>query len=86
MNTSLKAVIVSCSGPQLLPEERDFFAAFQPFGFILFGRNITDIPQLKKLCSDLRASVGRDCPILIDQEGGRVRAVCARRTGRITRR
>lgn len=57
----------------LLTEERDFFSSFDPFGFILFGRNIEDIPQLKKLCADLRASVGRDCPILIDQEGGRVR-------------
>jgi beta-N-acetylhexosaminidase len=73
MNKSTKPVIVSCSGLLLLKEERDFFAEFQPFGFILFGRNIQDKPQLKRLCGDLRASVGRDCPILIDQEGGRVR-------------
>lgn len=71
---TFKPVILSISGPVLLPEERDFFAGFQPLGFILFGRNVVDIPQLKKLCADLRASVGRDdCPILIDQEGGRVR-------------
>lgn len=70
---TLKAVILSLSGPVLLPEERDFFAEFQPFGFILFGRNIEDKLQLKTLCSDLRAAVGWDCPILIDQEGGRVR-------------
>lgn len=71
---TFKPVILSISGPVLLPEERDFFAAFQPLGFILFGRNIVDVPQLKQLCTDLRASVGRtDCPVLIDQEGGRVR-------------
>lgn len=73
MKKNTKPVIVSCSGPSLLPEERDFFAEFQPFGFILFGRNIENKAQLKKLCVDLRAAVGRECPILIDQEGGRVR-------------
>lgn len=73
MNESAKPVILSCSGPMLLSEERDFFAEFQPFGFILFGRNIEDKLQLKKLCADLRSAVARDCPILIDQEGGRVR-------------
>jgi beta-N-acetylhexosaminidase len=68
-----KPVIVSCCGPDLLPEERDFFASYNPFGFILFKRNIENIPQLKALCSDLRAAAGWQCPILIDQEGGRVR-------------
>ena len=69
----MKPVILSCSGPVLLPEEGDFFADFAPFGFILFGRNIIDKPQLKVLCDSLRESVGWHCPILIDQEGGRVR-------------
>lgn len=69
----MKPVILSCAAKELSDDEKKFFAAFQPFGFILFARNIEDVSQLKKLCSDLRASVGRDCPILIDQEGGRVR-------------
>lgn len=73
MTPHRKPVILSCSGPALLPEERDLFADFAPFGFILFGRNIEDKQQLKKLCVDLRASAGWDCPILVDQEGGRVR-------------
>lgn len=68
-----QAVIVSCSGTILTNEERDLFAQMKPFGFILFGRNVEDKAQMKKLCSDLRASVGWNCPILIDQEGGRVR-------------
>ncbi len=69
----MKPVILSCAAKELSDDEKKFFAAFQPLGFILFSRNIEDVAQLKKLCADLRASVGRDCPILIDQEGGRVR-------------
>lgn len=68
-----KPVILSCIGPILAPAERDFFTAVKPFGFILFARNILDPAQLKTLCKDLRDCVGWRCPILIDQEGGRVR-------------
>lgn len=73
MKPNTKPVILSCSGPILLTEEKNFFADFAPFGFILFGRNIVDKAQLKVLCDSLRESVGWHCPILIDQEGGRVR-------------
>jgi beta-N-acetylhexosaminidase len=68
-----KPVILSCAHTSLLGIEKDFFRAFKPFGFILFKRNIEDKHQLKKLCADLREAAGWDCPILIDQEGGRVR-------------
>lgn len=73
MKPNTKPVILSCSGPVLLTEEKNFFADFAPFGFILFGRNIIDRAQLKILCDSLRESVGWHCPILVDQEGGRVR-------------
>ncbi len=66
------ATIFGCKGLTLLPTERAFFAKVQPFGFILFGRNVQDPEQLSRLTSDLREAVGRDAPILIDQEGGRV--------------
>lgn len=52
--------------------ERDFFRAADPWGFILFGRNVETPGQLSALCASLRDAVGRDAPILIDQEGGRV--------------
>src|SRR5690348_9399588 len=68
-----QAVIVSTSGLVLTDEERKFFTALKPFGFIFFGRNVQDKAQLKKLCADCRETVGWHCPILIDQEGGRVR-------------
>ncbi|PZQ44215.1 MAG: beta-N-acetylhexosaminidase [Micavibrio aeruginosavorus] len=73
MDPQTKPVILSCITHTLKSEEREFFAGFKPFGFILFARNILDPVQLKKLCKDLRDSVGWHCPILIDQEGGRVR-------------
>ena len=71
------AMILGCAGPQLLPEERAFFGEADPFGFILFARNVETPDQLRRLTSDLRDAVGRDAPILIDQEGGRVQRLRA---------
>ncbi len=68
----MKALILSCEGTTLTDEEKSLFAQAQPLGFILFKRNIIDRAQLSALVRDLRSSVGRDCPVLIDQEGGRV--------------
>jgi beta-N-acetylhexosaminidase len=73
MNQSCtRAVIFGCAGLRLLPEERKLFAKAQPWGAILFARNIADPQQLLALTSELRDAVGRDLPIMIDQEGGRV--------------
>ncbi|MBF0563022.1 MAG: beta-N-acetylhexosaminidase, partial [Alphaproteobacteria bacterium] len=67
------AVIFGCSGLVLSDEEKRFFAASNPLGFILFGRNIGTPEQVRALVNDLRATVERaDAPVLIDQEGGRV--------------
>ncbi|MFN6978640.1 MAG: glycoside hydrolase family 3 N-terminal domain-containing protein, partial [Gemmobacter sp.] len=49
-----------------------FLREADPWGFILFARNIVDAPQLRALTDTLRGAVGRDAPIFIDQEGGRV--------------
>ena len=73
----LSATILGCEGQRLSPPEARFFAQAQPWGFILFARNIQDPAQLSALTSDLRAAVGRDAPILIDQEGGRVQRMRA---------
>jgi beta-N-acetylhexosaminidase len=67
-----RAAIFGCEGRTLSPRERAFFRDADPWGFILFARNIDDPAQVSALTSDLRASVGRDAPVLIDQEGGRV--------------
>lgn len=66
------AAILSCAGPHLTASERAFFRAANPLGFILFGRNCESPAQLRALTDALRETLGRDCPILIDQEGGRV--------------
>ena len=71
------AAIFGCEGLVLGAAERDFFRDYNPFGFIIFARNVDNPDQLRALTSDLRASVGRDAPILIDQEGGRVQRMRA---------
>lgn len=66
------AAVFSVEGERLSSAERSLFSAAQPFGFILFGRNCVNPEQLKRLTNDLRSCVSWDCPIMIDQEGGRV--------------
>ena len=66
------ACILGCAGPVLTDAERAFFREAEPWGFILFRRNVEDPDQVRRLTADLRDAVGRDAPILIDQEGGRV--------------
>ncbi len=66
-------VIYGCAGQALSADERAFFADAQPWGFILFGRNIADPDQVRALVSELRGCIGDEsAPVLIDQEGGRV--------------
>jgi beta-N-acetylhexosaminidase len=66
-------VIFGCSGPVLSEAERAFFREAQPWGFILFARNVADRGQLRALVAGLRETVGDGhAPVLIDQEGGRV--------------
>ncbi len=68
-----KAVVFGCAGTRLSDAERAFFAANDPFGFILFARNCGTPEQVRDLVSALREAVGRsEAPVLIDQEGGRV--------------
>ncbi len=67
------ALVCGCAGPTLSPEDRAFIREAQPWGFILFKRNVVDREQLRALTSSFRDIVGRgDAPVLIDQEGGRV--------------
>jgi beta-N-acetylhexosaminidase len=67
-----RAVIFGLSGPELLAEERAFFTDSTPWAFILFARNIDSPAQVSRLTADLREMAGRNVPVLIDQEGGRV--------------
>ena len=71
--SSIRACIFGCSGLELTAEERDFFRAHQPLGFIVFRRNIETPEQVKALVEALKACVDHEPLVLIDQEGGRVR-------------
>ena len=65
-------VIFGLAGARLSADERDFFRVSNPLGFILFARNCQRPEQVRTLTGELRDCLGRDAPILIDQEGGRV--------------
>jgi beta-N-acetylhexosaminidase len=68
-----RAFITGVSATELSRAEREFIRAEQPWGFILFKRNIEKPDQVSKLVAELRDLVGNaDAPVLIDQEGGRV--------------
>ena len=68
-----KAFICGCAGLALNDEERAFLRREDPWGLILFKRNVADREQLRALTRSFRDCVGRaDAPVLIDQEGGRV--------------
>ena len=65
--------MLGCAGERLSADERRFFAASDPCGFVLFRRNCRSREQVRALVAELRGAVGReDAPVLIDQEGGRV--------------
>jgi beta-N-acetylhexosaminidase len=67
------ACILGLQGTVLSKQERAFFRDVDPWGFILFRRNVETPDQVLALTTALRDCVGRtDAPILIDQEGGRV--------------
>lgn len=68
-----RAFITGVSGTELSAAEREFIREEQPWGFILFKRNIDTPAQVTRLVAEMREMVGEpDAPVLIDQEGGRV--------------
>ncbi len=72
-----KAVIFGAEGKAVTDWEKGFFREVDPWGFILFARNVESPDQLRRLTSDLRDTVGWQAPVLIDQEGGRVQRMRA---------
>jgi beta-N-acetylhexosaminidase len=74
---ALSATILGLEGPILEAEEALFFHIAQPWGFILFARNIESPGAAAPPDKRFARAVGRDAPILIDQEGGRVQRMRA---------
>jgi len=70
---AIRAFITGCSGPVLTADETAFIRQAEPWGLILFKRNVETRRQVLALTEAFRAAVGRaDAPVLVDQEGGRV--------------
>src|ERR1700742_264832 len=67
-----RAFISGLAGLTLTANERSFLRETQPWGLILFKRNISDPRQVSELISSFRDAVGWQAPVLVDQEGGRV--------------
>jgi len=68
-----KAFIAGFAGHALTDDEIAFFKAEQPWGYIVFARNLDTPVQIEALTQSLREISGREnVPVLIDQEGGRV--------------
>jgi beta-N-acetylhexosaminidase len=68
----MQPVIFGLAGLELNAEERALFRSANPAGYILFKRNVDTPDQVRALTASLRDLAGREVPILIDQEGGRV--------------
>ena len=65
--------IFGIAGETLTEDERAFFKACDPAGYILFARNCIGKDQLRALTEDLCSIHGRERTFIsIDQEGGRV--------------
>lgn len=67
-----RSFISGLAGTALTPQEREFIGTADPWGFILFRRNVESPAQVRVLIAELRHLIGRDAPVLVDQEGGRV--------------
>jgi beta-N-acetylhexosaminidase len=68
----MRAFITGIAGQELTDAERAFLREAQPWGLIVFRRNISEPGALRRLTGDFRATLGWDAPVLVDQEGGRV--------------
>jgi beta-N-acetylhexosaminidase len=68
----VRAFISGVAGLNLSADERAFLRAAEPWGFILFKRNISSPEQVADLVQSFRDLLGWHAPVLIDQEGGRV--------------
>src|SRR5579885_3418885 len=69
---AVRAFITGLAGLTISANERAFLREAEPWGLIIFKRNIDTPAQVSALVRTFRDIVGREAPVLVDQEGGRV--------------
>jgi beta-N-acetylhexosaminidase len=67
-----RAFITGLAGLTVSANERAFLREAQPWGLIIFQRNVSSSAQVSDLTRSFRDMVGWEAPVLVDQEGGRV--------------
>jgi beta-N-acetylhexosaminidase len=67
-----RAFITGLAGLSVSADERAFLHEAQPWGLIIFKRNVSTPSQVTELVQTFRDIVGWHAPALVDQEGGRV--------------
>jgi beta-N-acetylhexosaminidase len=67
-----RAFIAGLAGLTISANERAFLREAQPWGLIIFKRNVSTLQQVTGLASSFRDILGWQAPILVDQEGGHV--------------
>ena len=65
-------LFVGITGTDLTPATRQLLETVRPGGVVLFARNIDTAVQVQRLTTDLRALLGAELLIGIDQENARV--------------
>jgi len=68
----ISPLVLGISSSSLSKSEVSILNEINPYGLILFTRNIVNKLQLKKLIYEVKEKVREDIHILIDQEGGKV--------------
>jgi beta-N-acetylhexosaminidase len=71
-NSLGQLIMIGVPGKELDAKTARLFRRVQPGAFILFGRNLENAVQLRKLIDDLRDVSEVEPIITVDQEGGRV--------------
>src|ERR1044072_3405141 len=74
---AVRAFITGVADTALSLAERAFVREHEPWGFIIFKRSVETPSQRRRLIGAVREAAGRDAPVLVDQEGGRVQRLGA---------
>ena len=67
-----RAFITGLAGLNVSANERAFLREAQPWGLIIFKRNVSTPSQVQDIVRSFRDIIGWEAPVLVDQEGGRV--------------